>query len=218
MELPSLNAWLKISEHIRMYDELPPYAELQLYINEARLTWQRSYLEHLQKGDIAKGLITDRTYNERLGIGAAEVDLLRQPDDAAPRGPKTFASAWINSVRWTFLKGQFYSFPGLKPNLFLYVVDNKSLTGREPRAGDDTAGRPLAATWFERRFDLGADIVHRVDRTSESLNICMCTIAELLATAGGALPPLDLAPRERELQLETGYADEDRLIWEHEHL
>ena len=45
MRLPNLNAWLKVGEHIRRYDELPPYAELQPHIDEVRLSWKRSYLE-----------------------------------------------------------------------------------------------------------------------------------------------------------------------------
>ena len=139
-------------------------------------------------------------------------------DVADPAPARNFANAWSNYVRWTFVKGRFFSFPDLKPNLFLYVVDNKSLAGREPRAGDDASGRALSVAWFETHFELGPDVVRRVDRTSAAMTLSMCSIAEILIVAGCVPPPADLASRDRELHLEELYAQEKRLVWRHEHL
>ena len=219
LKLKNLNAWLKLGDYLRDNENLPPHRELEPYLTGIRQRFRQDWREHLASGDVARGRVFDHMYHDRLGLSAADVQLLRGRADGGDPGPaRNFATAWSNYIRWTFVKGRFYSFPNLKPNLFLYVVDNKSLAGREPREGDDASGRALAVAWFETHFELGMDVVRRVDRTSAALTLSMCTIAEILIAAGCIPPPADLASRERELLLENKYAEEERLVWKDEHL
>ena len=219
IKLKSLNAWLKLGDYLRDHENLPPHNELEPYLRESRQNFRRAYREHLAGGEVARGLVFDQMYHDRLGLSAAEAELLRGRAEVGELAPaRNFAAAWSNYVRWTFVKGRFFSFPNLKPNLFLYVVDNKSLAGREPRERDDASGRALAVAWYETHFELGPDVVRRVDRTSEAMTLSMCSIAEILIVAGCVPPPADLASRDRELHLEDRYAEEERLVWKHEHL
>ena len=218
LKLKSLNAWLKLGEHLRGFTNLPPTAELSPHLSAVKQKFRQDYKSHLEGGDVAKGLVCDAMYHERLGLTSEEVHLLKEGDSTAPQAPRSFEVAWSNYVRWTFVKGRFFSFPKLKPHLFLYVVENKSLAGRESRAPDEASGRPLAVCWFESHLEDGIDVVRRVDRESDSLRLSMCTIAEILIAAGFALPAGDVASRERELLLEARYAEEERLVWKTEHL
>ena len=218
LKLKSLNAWLKLGEYLRGFGNLPPHTELLPYLNEVKQNFVQEYQSYLAGGEVAKGLIFDAMYHERLGLSAQDVQLLKEGEGGAPQAPRTFDTAWSNYVRWTFIKGKFYSFPKLKANLYLYVVENKSLAGREARAGDEASGRPLAVCWFESHLLDGVEVVRRVDRECESLRISMCTIAEILIAAGCAPPAGDLASREQELLLEARYSSEERLVWKAEHL
>ena len=130
LKLKSLNAWLKLGEYLRGFTNLPPHDQLLPHFNTVKQKFYPEYKTYLAGGEVAKGLVLDALYHQRLGLTVQEVQMLKEADGAAPQGPRTFDVAWSNYVRWTFAKGRFYSFPNLKPHLFLYVVENKSLAGR----------------------------------------------------------------------------------------
>ena len=112
-------------------------------------------------------------------------------------------------MRWTFQKGKFYDFETLRPGMYLYIAENKSLAGREERAEGDAIGRPLTAAWFEEREETDEGcVVRRVDRTSKGLTAMLLTRAELLHAAGEPYPPLapEATARETEIAMEAKFA------------
>lgn len=222
LKLKSLNAWLKLGEHLRDTDALPPHRELLPHLTAIKQAFKEEYTAHLKGDALAKGVVIDHMYHERLGLSPEDVHLMKHGGadlGCAPPAAKTFDAVWSNFVRWTFVKGRFYSFPDLSPHLFLYVVENKSLAGREARAADEATGRSLVVTWFETDLDASTgDVIKRADRTSQAMRLSTLSIAEILAIAGGAPPTADSPSKEQELVLEARYAAEERHVWVAEHL
>ena len=114
-----------------------------------------------------------------------------------------------------------FSFTTLRPDLFVYVLENKSVSGREVRAEGDAVGRPLIAAWFETaEHTLDGHLVRRVDRTSASLVTQMYTIAELIHAAGDPYPDLGpgAASKDIELFMEARFAHVPRDVHNYEHM
>lgn len=122
--------------------------------------------------------------------------------------PRCAAVSWSFYVRWCFESGCFFQFAGLDASndLFLYVVENKSLPGRTAPAVDAAYGRPLCVSWFRTLDDsMSGKCVVPVDTSSVPghLDIIEATVAEICRAAGDhvAAAPTDSA-RDVELTLE----------------
>ena len=146
----------------------------------------------------------------------------RPPRGTAEPTRLTFEVAWSNYVRKTFSKGNFYAFETLRPELYLYVAENKSLPGREARAEGDALGRSLSVAWFEAHetTDDGV-VVTRVDKTSQDALLTMLSsLAEILHAAGEPWPALgpEATARALEVAVEARYAHVPRYIYQATHL
>ena len=176
------------------------------------------------RGDdaIAPGLRHDSLYWDRLNLSVSDAALLAaDARDVATPSARTFEVAWSNYVRWTFQKGQFYAFDTLRPGMFLYIAENKSLPGREGRAEGDAIGRPLTAAWFEECEETHeGSVVRRADCTSPSLTTMLVTLAELLHAAGEPYPPLgaEATARDKDIAMEANIATVPRLVYEARHV
>ena len=106
-------------------------------------------------------------------------------------------------MKLIFKKGFWYQF-SIWPDDFIYVLENKSLAGKEDRHYDNEAiGRRLAVTFFEV---LRGDVVHRVDRGTSGLSPQLLTVAEIIRTCGFALDPdPSRTSAEAEILLEMQY-------------
>ena len=157
-----------------------------------------------------------------MNLNVSEAALLAaDARDAANPSNRTFEVAWSNYVRWTFQKGQIYAFDTLRPGMFLYIAENKSLAGREGRAEGDAIGRLLTAAWFEQREEADEGcVIRRVDRTSKGLTTMLLTLAELLHAAGEPYPPLgaEATAREKEFAMEAKFPEVPRRCFESTHL
>ena len=216
-----MNAWLKLSNWILVNGDLPPFSEMRTHLAHVERTFQAEYRALVDGDVIAPGLRSDAMYWDRLNLSAADVELLRAPADGNRAERTSYEIVWANYVRWTFAKGFFYSFPTLKGGLFLRVLDNKSLPGREQRAEGDTLGRTLAVTWYERASEEeGGVVVRRVERTSAAVVASLQTIADILFHAGQPYPALAAGANARdvEIAMEEMYAFVPREVWASEHL
>ena len=140
-----------------------------------------------------------------------------------PREAKyTFATAWSNYVRATFRPKKFYCFPGLRneaDRVYLYVLEHKSLAGREAIPEDDAKARPLEVCFFTKSTDAspGELLVRRADSSTSSLVTHTYSPTEILVAAGLHVPSLPgQSPAEWEAIVEEHYRTTGRLVFEHE--
>ena len=93
-------------------------------------------------------------------------------------------------LRETFFPKSFYHIPGIAPDTYIYVLDNRTLAGREPRDALDAQSKPLVLAFFERVSALHEElIVERVDKTFNGMTTKTLTVAELMLHLGYNLPP-----------------------------
>ena len=95
------------------------------------------------------------------------------------------AHTWSVYLRDTFEARAFYRFETLAADLFFFILDSKTLAGREQRGPDDAQARPMVLTFFETMdSDPGTVVVRRVDRGEPAMATKVMTCAELLLAAG----------------------------------
>ena len=104
----------------------------------------------------------------------------------------------------------------------MFVVENKTLAGREPRDALDAQSRPLVVAFFEKVAEdalSGEVTVERSDKTMGGMSTTTLTCAELLVTLGFAIAPDPArSVADLELQLEAEYDRLVRMRWTHERL
>ena len=147
-------------------------------------------------------------FRQRFGLSAAQEDLLNElvPEPEAPAAPPApaFVAAWRNYVRSVFRPGWMYRIRSC-PRQLLYVMENKTLAGKEGRGQEGEAqGRKLAVVFFE---PLHGDLVRRVHRDTSGMHVVLMTVAELLQTLAPQAVPQDpdRTAAEAEMLLEAEY-------------
>ena len=117
-----------------------------------------------------------------------------------------FDTAWRNYLKLLVFEKGFMFRVGASPT-YLYVVENKTLPGKEDRSYEGEAvGRKLTLAFFE---DTDAGLVRRVDRSTSGLSKQLLNVAEVLQSLGVvALPPdPNRTSAESELLYELAYRD-----------
>ena len=81
-------------------------------------------------------------YRERLGLGPDDHHLVADVEPIAVRAPRVlgsgpFVSAWRNYLKTLLKPTCFYAFEA-KPDILFYVIENKTLAGREDRSEEAT--------------------------------------------------------------------------------
>ena len=218
MKPKALNAWLKLCSYLDWNDELPPIETLEPYITRIRAGFEQAVAAVRANQEVAVQYRRDSVYWERLNLSVSDVALLKGKAVVRPNHENKFEDFWANHVRWTFKKDSFFSFPTLRDNLFLYVIEHKSAAGRDALPEEEALGRPLSVAWFEEEEELADGIlVRRVDRSSKALKTQLSSIAEILHAAGQPFPALgaNASARDMELAMEAMYRDVPRLRYEH---
>ena len=134
-------------------------------------------------------------YRERLGLGPDDHHLVADVEPRAARAPRAlgsgpFVSAWRNYLKTLLKPTCFYAFEA-KPDILFYVMENKTLAGREDRCEEghqEAPGRKVTLCFFERAAELPGH-VRRADRGSSAMTPTLLTLAEVLHTVWlGASP------------------------------
>ena len=151
-------------------------------------------------------------YRERLGLGPDDHHLVADVEPRAARAPRAlgsgpFVSAWRNYLKTLLKPTCFYAFEA-KPDILFYVMENKTLAGREDRCEEghqEAPGRKVTLCFFERAAELPGH-VRRADRGSSAMTPTLLTLAEVLHTVGLG-PPLDTekTAAEQEILAEAQY-------------
>ena len=94
------------------------------------------------------------------------------------------AVAWGVYCRFLLAPGRFYSFDLLRPDLFLYVAEVKSVPNRVAPAAGDARGRPLVVAWHEKAAVTAAGVyVSPVGWVQANLRRTLPTLARLARSA-----------------------------------
>ena len=135
-------------------------------------------------------------YRERLGLAPGDHHLVADVEPRAVRAPRVlgtgpFVSAWRNYMKTLLKPTCFYAFEA-KPDVLFYILENKTLAGREDRSEEghqEAPGRKVTLCFFARVAELPGHVRHAV-RGSSALTPSLLTLAEILHTVGLG-PPLD---------------------------
>ena len=151
-------------------------------------------------------------FRERLGLGPGDHHLVADVEPIAVRAPRAlgagpFVSAWRNYLKNLLKPTCFYAFEA-KPDVLFYILENKTLAGREDRSEEghpEAPGRKVTLCFFERAAELPGH-VRRAVRGSSALTTSLLTLAEILHTVGLG-PPLDpeKGAAEQEILAEAHY-------------
>ena len=147
-----LNALLKLKNFLLVNNgTFPAAAEIHPLLVEARRDLQRRLSLLREQGlDPRHGSLCNLAYNDRCNLRAEDTHLLPPPRAAERASDKTPASAWGFYCRFLLCKDCFYKFEGLRPDLYLYVAETKSVPNRVPPGPREACGRPLVVAWFEK--------------------------------------------------------------------
>ena len=220
LTLPSMNALLRCTRFLEQHGgEFPPPEDLRPWLEAEQAHIRRARAAIDAADEIAPGWRNRAVYLERFNLRAADLDLLGEED--APLELVSYRTSYQTSfsvyLRSTFQPQRFHHAPGVSANLWVYVLDTKTIAGREPRDALDAQSRPMVVSFFER--DPSADamslVVRRVDREADGMVTSIVTAAELLVHLGYPAP-LDpnMSAAEKELVLENAFLELQTLVYD----
>ena len=206
LRLPGMNALLKLRCYLESNQGFPGPDELDPHLL-AEHAEHRAALRAVQDEEhVALGYRTSYTYLQRFNLGGHRPDILIGPAPAPVVPGSPFVIAWRNYIKTVFQKGFLYRL-SCKPDVVLYIAENKTLAGKEDRTYEGEAtGRKLAVVFFE---DMHGDLVRRVDRENMVMKQQLLSIAEILQTLNCIALPADPArtSADTEILLERHYQD-----------
>ena len=223
LRLKSLNASLRLTWHLEQnLGRFPPHKDLAAYLHNEKARLRGIYRQLDIEDAVAPVFRPDVPFLERFNLRSADLHLLHE--HAAPFLAMTTLRAEYRATASVYLRNVcgdkvFISYPGVAPDTFVYILDNKTLAGREPRDALDAHSRPLVLSFFQKVPGPMDDmiIVERCDKSFAGMSTKTLTCAELLMTLGYALPvdPARSAAGTEDM-LEDAHDHVQRLLWRHE--
>ena len=130
----------------------------------------------------------DSLYRRRFNLEHEEWEVVAQAQ-GGNSSTYTWATAWSNYVRATFEPKRFHCFPGVGTDMdrvYIYVLEHKTLAGREDLHEDDAKARPLEVCFFTRIADAPPGELHvsRVDQSTSGMVTHTYGPAQILVAAG----------------------------------
>ena len=146
LRLKSLNAILRLNHFLGSNgNEFPPPHVLADHLRTEMAVLRAAHLKLQREDQVAPKWRSDAPYMDRFNLRVADLHLLADDEAPAP-GLATCRTAYLDTVsvyiRSVFGEKAFFSFPGLSPDTFIYVLDSKTLAGREARDAADAQSRP----------------------------------------------------------------------------
>ena len=221
LSLASMNALLRLTRFLEQHGgEFPPPAVLGPLLENEKAHLRRARAAIDAADEIALGWRHKAVYLERFNLRAADMDLLGE-QEAAPLDLVSYRTSYQTSfsvyLRNTYQPQRFHQVPGVTHNLWVYVLDSKTLAGREPRDALDAQARPMVVSFFER--DPSADamslVVRRVNREADGMDSKVLTAPELLVHLGYPAPvDPNMSAADKELALGTAFLELQTLVYD----
>jgi hypothetical protein len=190
---------------------LPPEGTLTPLLEHATL--ERSLaLRRIHTEDvIAPGLREDALYRGRFNLTHEDLVVLGQ-GEGSRSSPYTFATSWSNYLRSTFKPKQFHCFPGIllrEDCVYLYILEHKTLPGREDIHEDDAKARPLEVCFFTRTASAPPGEIHvrRVDRSTITTTTTIINITTNLLTTTMTTTTTTSTSTTTTAQVHVGHGD-----------
>ena len=181
MKLKSMNSLLRLRTYLENYEYLPPDDTLTPLLEHAALERNLALRRITAEDVIAPGLREDSIYRPRFNLTHEDLVVIGGEGGGTRSSSYTFATSWSNYLRSTFKPNQFHCFPGILPRedcVYLYILEHKTLAGREDIHQDDAQARPLEVCFFTRTTDVPPGELH-VRRVVRS-NITSITITNII--------------------------------------
>ena len=126
-----------------------------------------------------------------LGGSAAGLVLVAGEEAAAAVGPRARPrrDAWEYTrsvyLQNAFVHTAFYQLPTLDARTWLYVLESKTVAGRDERDAEDAQARPLVVCFFEEAEGAPDELlVQRTDSATSGMAVQLLTVAELALHLG----------------------------------
>ena len=151
MKLKAMNALLRLRWYLENHEHLPPEGILTPLLEHQQLGHRLAMNQIIAEDLIAPGLREDSPYRERFNLAHEDVVVMARAA-GKPHTNYTFTKSWSNYVRATFVPKRFHCFPGLggaEDRVYIYILEHKTLAGREDIPDDDAKARPLEVCFFK---------------------------------------------------------------------
>ena len=228
-----MNAYLRLTSYLEGHkQEFPNYDDIRMdLMREAdAVAVLKATARATANADIAPEFIEGLQYLERFNLRAADMSLFVD-DDPLPGVPdepqqrrSEFQKASSVYLRNTFAPYCFYNMPNLDRDTYVFVLENKTLPGRESRDGNDAQARPLVVCLFQRDSEaVDQLVVTRVvcDRGS-GMSTIRVTPAELALLLGFQMPDIATVTDHSDLiierDVETALLRMSRIRYDHQNV
>ena len=108
VNMPSLNAILKLTAYLESYGDFPPNVDLLPHLNSLRKARNLMSQRFRQDGTVNEQLTRGWYYKHRFNLLETDVELLRQKLGTAPTLPSTAEVAWGQYLRFLLQPGMMY--------------------------------------------------------------------------------------------------------------
>lgn len=170
LRLPAMNAQLRLTAYLEAHhDEFPTHEELRPHLEMEAEAHRQALANANADEQVAPGFRAHLIFLERFNLRAADLDLFAD-DPGAHGAPVRFRSDFEETasvyLRNTFVPRRFFHAPTLAEDTYVFVLENKVLSGREQRDGSDAQTRPLVVCFFQEAPGVGAPgelVVKRID-------------------------------------------------------
>ena len=153
----------------------------------------RRFKIHTQGSCVHGALQVMHLERHNLGGTAAALRFVAGEDAVAAAAPAPGRSPWEQTrsvyLQTSFESGAFYQLPTLDDSTWLYVLEHKTMAGREARPSDDALARPLVVCFFQQAEGAAGElVVERTDQSTSGMATQLLTVAELALHLGLVLP------------------------------
>ena len=222
LRMPLMNATLRLSQWLEAHmGEFPPHEDLSMHLAQEAQHRRVALAEADTEEDIATGFREALVDLERYNLNIADLALF-QDEPTLAEGPLDLRSDIASSgsvyLRNTFAPNHFYHALLGDAATWVFVLENKTLAGREPRHATDAQTRPLVVCFF-KQLDSAADelVVGRMDTSMGGMKAMDLTPAELALHLGYVLPmDATRSARETETLVEGAWLAIPRWRYTHE--
>ena len=222
LSLKAMNAHLRLTSRLdNSFGEFPPPRDLVGHLCIAQSSWNA--IQAQIPDTVAPRYRSDYPYLGRFNLRSVDLDIQGAFDEQAPAPDQSHPMGAYRStcsvyLRQTFIAKSFHQLPGVNKDIFVHVLENKTLAGRELRDQADAQSRVLVLCFFERSHAADDElVVRRVDTSFAGMTTKNLTPAELLMHLGFSLAadPGRNALRTEAL-LEHAYDNLEHVHWTHE--
>ena len=211
-----INGLLKVGNELQQHGDFPPMAEMEYYLEEARVTVNNMYAAARASPHYIRGKPWDAIYKTRFNMSFEKAALIETGmQDTTPAAKLGFDYSVGVFLRNLMQPLRVFSFSAGVPGRYFFVYENKSFMGREKRKEGEALSRELSISFLAELIpDSTPTIVVPVSSGVSGAPLLMpYTVSQIMKASGIYL---DLPPgteREAELAYEAVFFESRCMVY-----